>query len=567
MRISKILRASFVGSLLFSPVMADDVEQVHEEALRVLHQMTSRDGAAPAPAAPTGKALSGDLEIDRARAEREARIKAEVKERMAERERLQAERRQQFEQYVRDRERMRKGQREYDENAARITGQIKGADYNEVHAKALAALHQAQAQQPVAAPVIQTAALTSAPPEAAPIVPVAASASVAPAAAAPGALPAAVPAPARVAEAPPAPRLMAAASNIDLPPDNTDVHAKALEVLHQQPQTQAPPAPAKARSGAEKAPSASGAPTTTTTSPATANPAPGPSPELQQRLKQMQLELEQEQAQKKPASPSATDSSSAARTPALDAKTREMLRRQDQEIAKQGGATNKPAQSSVSVSRSKVTAAKEEAKPVEKVKQPEKPAPKVTVVPKPEPKVEASPSPAPALQSSTIARGVQSDAANLQYSKDLEERARQMLIERAQAQSNPTFQPVVAPTPVAAPAPAVPVVSAPVAAAAAPAPAATLVQPVKVEPARSPAAAAAASATARANVSAAVPAANADVHAKALETLNQAPSAAESTGPKTKMQRLKELTDLYRADKIGPAEYHQKRAQILAEPQ
>jgi hypothetical protein len=39
------------------------------------------------------------------------------------------------------------------------------------------------------------------------------------------------------------------------------------------------------------------------------------------------------------------------------------------------------------------------------------------------------------------------------------------------------------------------------------------------------------------------------------------------TAPKTKQQRIKELTDLYRADKMSPAEYHQKRAQILAEPQ
>lgn len=57
----------------------------------------------------------------------------------------------------------------------------------------------------------------------------------------------------------------------------------------------------------------------------------------------------------------------------------------------------------------------------------------------------------------------------------------------------------------------------------------------------------------------AAPANTEEIHNRALEVLN-------NPGPKTKQDRLRDLTDLYKADKIGPAEYHQKRAAILAEP-
>jgi hypothetical protein len=40
----------------------------------------------------------------------------------------------------------------------------------------------------------------------------------------------------------------------------------------------------------------------------------------------------------------------------------------------------------------------------------------------------------------------------------------------------------------------------------------------------------------------------------------------QPTGPKTKQQRLADLLELYKADKISPAEYHAQRAKILAEP-
>jgi len=46
-----------------------------------------------------------------------------------------------------------------------------------------------------------------------------------------------------------------------------------------------------------------------------------------------------------------------------------------------------------------------------------------------------------------------------------------------------------------------------------------------------------------------------------------APTMPEANaGPKTKQQRLTELLELYKADKLSPPEYHAQRAKILAEP-
>ena len=44
------------------------------------------------------------------------------------------------------------------------------------------------------------------------------------------------------------------------------------------------------------------------------------------------------------------------------------------------------------------------------------------------------------------------------------------------------------------------------------------------------------------------------------------PSPEQSTGPKTKQERLEALLLLYKADKISPPEYHEQRAKILTEP-
>jgi hypothetical protein len=53
----------------------------------------------------------------------------------------------------------------------------------------------------------------------------------------------------------------------------------------------------------------------------------------------------------------------------------------------------------------------------------------------------------------------------------------------------------------------------------------------------------------------------------ATPSANQTPApSTQSTGPKTKQQRLNDLLDQYKADKMTPAEYHAARAKILAEP-
>jgi hypothetical protein len=44
------------------------------------------------------------------------------------------------------------------------------------------------------------------------------------------------------------------------------------------------------------------------------------------------------------------------------------------------------------------------------------------------------------------------------------------------------------------------------------------------------------------------------------------PTAISPAAPKSKAQRLAELTEAYRRDEITPAQYHQERAKILAEP-
>jgi hypothetical protein len=45
-----------------------------------------------------------------------------------------------------------------------------------------------------------------------------------------------------------------------------------------------------------------------------------------------------------------------------------------------------------------------------------------------------------------------------------------------------------------------------------------------------------------------------------------APGSPEQAGPKSKQQRLMDLLELYKADKLTPAEYHAQRAKILSEP-
>jgi hypothetical protein len=65
------------------------------------------------------------------------------------------------------------------------------------------------------------------------------------------------------------------------------------------------------------------------------------------------------------------------------------------------------------------------------------------------------------------------------------------------------------------------------------------------------------------------PAVQGGVAANAGQTgaVSAQPAAPEQpAGPKTKQQRLMELLDQYKADKLTPAEYHAQRAKILSEP-
>jgi hypothetical protein len=508
MRLSMILRASFVGSLLFTPAMADEVQQVHEEALRVLHQLTGQGAQNTTPAPASNANPSGGAEAQKNVADES-----------------EAERRARFEKFVKDRERLREEQRAYDENVARQTGQVKGVGSDDLQSKALEALHAAE-RDPGASLQAQHVPSQDA----------------------------VRPSSSRVSEAEMAPRMLAAAGDTALPPKNSDVHAQALDALHKQTQAQDTMSKPSTFSGS-----------------ATTAPAPKPSPELEQRLRQMQQELEQEQLQRNRAASSSAvpddyvkDLEQRAKqqagqatpsvAPGLDPRTREILHRQDEEIRRVGNSSvgmQKPAATATGSTLSP----QEEARARELLRQQEAisavaPAPAALVQ---APAATAAPGPgsnsnAGVANSGTVSRGIVTENPNVQYSKELEDRARQILIERSQAQQTATYQPSPAPGTASS-------LVAP--------PAATTV-PVRPQPVFTPAT----PTPAPASSANALPGANVEeVHEKALQTLNQAQSGDGGALPKTKMQRLKDLTDLYRADKIGPAEYHQKRAQILAEPQ
>src|SRR5688572_8995016 len=196
MRISDFLRASFVGALLFTPAMASEVEQVHEEALRLLREKLGQSNSpgSNGSAAPSQTVADNPVE----NAAREGRAKAEAQQQWADRERLQAERRQEFEQFVKERERLRQEQPAYDLQVAQQTGQVHGSSYNDVHARALEVLRQAQAQTP-SQPARPVPAVT---------------------------------------EAELAPRVVAQSSALSssTPAGSSDVHTKALDVLRQQSQ-------------------------------------------------------------------------------------------------------------------------------------------------------------------------------------------------------------------------------------------------------------------------------------------------------------------------------------------
>ena len=144
MRISKVFKASFAGALIFSPAMAQQAGEVHEQAQKVLREQLASgatNASTPAisspsqilPVQPSRPAGPGD-EAARLRGEREARMAAEAQRRMTERDRLQEERRKQFEEYVKERERLRDQQRSHEETAARQAGQIRNT--RDIHSQA-----------------------------------------------------------------------------------------------------------------------------------------------------------------------------------------------------------------------------------------------------------------------------------------------------------------------------------------------------------------------------------------------------------------------------------------------
>jgi len=618
MRLTRLLKLSFVGAVLFSPAMADDAEKIHEEALRILHEKMANPGAdqnnsitpatsattattptsstaptiSPSSTKPTSKTIS---DAERARAEREQKLNAEVKQRLQERERLQAEKRRQFEDYVKERERLRQQQRDYDENIARQTGQLKssanqGASADEIHSKALDVLHQTTSQpannsgnaQPSLQPapnhsansssssgaVERATTANSSPP------PASISTSVNSAAeprtdatanenaiqqralqilhehqvesgsstSSPGT--AALP----VKEAEVAPRVLASsAAQAD---STAETQAKALEVLHQQMQAQRNTQPE-----------------------VVTNSTAQPSPYLQQRLKEMHEELntapsksnsstsvqpaavpddyikdlerrarQSTQQQTAPAAtivmpgPAATPASAqppqapvAKTAPGLDQKTREMLERQDRELSRETGSSptittsatpGAPPRSAETYSTSLPPDAEARARELLHQQQQQQ-------------AVSSTPPSAPATTVQNVAPVTAPDTTQVQYSKELEERARQTLLERAQTQQStaPLSSPMTTVTPP---------------------PSTSVAQPsTRAMPPATTAVTSSTSPTTSANTE--------QIHEQALQTLNQ-------IGPKTKQERLRELTDLYKADKMSPAEYHQKRAAILAEP-
>src|SRR5262249_24314711 len=132
----------------FSPVIAEDIEQVHQEALRVLRQQLAQPGDNLSTAA--GASSVDAAKSAAARAGTEAGSNTESQQRQAERERLQAARREQFDQFVKERERQREHQQRVSQPrlvAAAASTELQPAtspssDIDNIHAQALQVLRQ-----------------------------------------------------------------------------------------------------------------------------------------------------------------------------------------------------------------------------------------------------------------------------------------------------------------------------------------------------------------------------------------------------------------------------------------
>jgi hypothetical protein len=292
-----------------------------------------------------------------------------------------------------------------------------------------------------------------------------------------------------------------------------------------------------------------------------------------------------EAAQQRAAATAAITGAPAATTPIIDPKLRDMLERQNREISRESGfnpAVTTASQPYYFPRRGLSPDAEAKARQILEQEQGLIPTPSSSAANAPAapaastapamtaPAEPAAPAPAvaPAITASTPSASASAamapsgtiapDDSQVRYSKELEERARQILLQRAQNQSTAAAH--------AAPAPASPVPptqpSAPEMRPAGSAASAASVAPATQAPASPASGVAAAKAASEAQAD--------EIHARALETLNQiesgkAPQPA-AAGPMSKQERLRAITDLYKADKMSPAEYHRQRAAIIASP-
>lgn len=516
MRFSTILKMSCLSTLVFSPAMAQEAEDVHAEALKVLREQLAKpltNSFSTRPSIGESRRIEGEIRRDRD--ERNMLLREQAEAERARRKELHEQKRQEFDQELREREFIRQRQREYDESIARQMRALNPDMATEdVHSQALSVL---RGTEPASAPA---ASPTPAP---------ATTEAIAPAAER-------VSEPAAVAETP------------------EELHRRALEILRANqevqveraveanPQrtvtpavipprtTEVSPAPAATavvepvaapsdeyirdleRRAVQMVPAAEApdrAPVATTPPPSRPAPAPAPAaPAAQQAPQPSVAEIHDKALQ-------ALRQQSAAAAPVMEQRApqaTETIQRQNVDVTRSASQSSPAAAPRTREAQPVPANLEESARAVLRQQQ------------------QAQLSPAPAAATAPRAAAPATSQANEQYSRELEERARQILRERAQAQQSATA-PVATPAPETAPASVPAELPAPQAATA---------------PATTPSSAA-------------------DVHLRALEALRQGTGSGEPA-VLTKREKLRALTDLYRADKIGSAEYHQKRAQILAEP-
>ena len=553
MRLSTVLQVSFVGALMFTPAMAEDIQQVHEQALRILRAQE---------AAPADTRSGSSVREQRETLRRQQAAQAEMR-----RQQQQEERRKQFE----AEQQRRQAVRHQITQSTPTTSNPGSMSPDEMHEKALAILRNTQPGGAVSAPASGELAPSQLPKQS---VPQAASAVAAPAPTIVAAAPDSTPSPevqerarqilkqqqAEMQKAQPAPATVSApASTLSgNTPEQEALHERALEILRQQTATsqatvqpvQPAPAPAVSPSSAPApaapvasapavtAPAVTPAPTQAVTVQSTA-PAPGMSGDVDLIHEQALRVLHQDLGQ-----PTGT-------AQALDAKTREIISRQNQEIARQLGTTHSsmPALNSTPTQASSMPqhelAPEMEARAREILRQQMANSSTTAAA------ITPSPTPATSVPVRTSAANNSNTQEQVQYSRELEQKARQTILNNSQNASAtaPTTAPAAAPAPSVTPTPA-------------PAPQAPNV--VNTTPA--PAAGATTKNQSDADIAA--------IHAKALDTMQHVlnPTPLEQSNQilssqKNKREKLNELTDLYKADKLTPAQYHEYRARILAQPQ